>query len=147
MHEEEPDHAHRFLHRVVRVVEERARLMEVELVDVRRARLNRVLLEVRDAIVHDRHLDAMEMQRGLLGQVVLDDEPHTVALRGLERWTGHPTVVAPRLHVPVRKEFPRDGLGAEIPFLDSIDDPGRLGDEIRSGDRHRGHAGFPQAGH
>ena len=131
----------------MRVVEERPDLMEVELVDMRRARLDRVLLEVRDAVVRYRHFDAVKVQRSLLGQVVLDDEADAVALRGLERRTGHAAVVAPRLHEPVREEFLLDGLGGEVPLLDSVNDPGRLGDEVGPGDRHRGQAGAAQAGH
>ena len=86
MNDEEPDHAHHLLHRHVRVVEERAVLVERELVGKCAARRDRILRNTRHAIHLVRNLEAMPVHRERFGQSIRDDEADTVTLDRPRSW-------------------------------------------------------------
>ena len=72
MDDEEPYHPDALLHRIVRVVEKRAVLMEVELIHVGLAGTNWLLGQARYAVEADGHLQTMPVDGGRLGQFVVD---------------------------------------------------------------------------
>src|SRR5207344_2285905 len=71
------------------------------------ARLDRRLGDVRDTILVVGHLDAVEMDDGRFGQLVLEDDPHAVSLADPDLRPGYLPVVRPgfgalaRLHLPL----------------------------------------------
>ena len=79
----------------VGVVEERAVLVEVEFVDECLAGRDEVLHEPGNSVLADRDLQAVPVDRRGLGQAVLDDDPHPVALVDLDHRAGHRSVETP----------------------------------------------------
>ena len=95
MDDEQTNHPHHFLHRHVRVIEERAVLPEREFVDELAARRNRILGNARHAIHFDRDLEAVPVHGGDLGQAVFDDEARPFPLADLDRRPRHAAVESP----------------------------------------------------
>ena len=89
-------HAHRHRHLVgVRVVHERALVLHLELVDEGLADRDMRLGETADAVHAVRKQDPVPVDRGVLRQLVGDEDAHLVALDALDRRTGRLAVVAP----------------------------------------------------
>ena len=119
MDDEESHHPDALLHGVVRVVEIRAVLVEVELIDVGLAGTDRRLGQARHAVEADGHLQTVPVNGRRLGQLVVDDEAHTVALNDLDRRAGHRAVEAPDIHEQPRQELALDGHAVEVELLDA----------------------------
>ena len=98
MHDERADHAHHFLHGHVRVIEERAFLVQREFVSESAAGRNRFLGNAWRAVHIKGNFEAVPVHRSGLGQVVIDDDAHAIALVHLNRGAGRSAVVTPEVH-------------------------------------------------
>ena len=110
--DQQAEHPHHLLHRHVRVVEERAVLVQRELVHELAPGQDRVLCHAGHAVHRDGHLEAMPVRREDFGQVVLDDEADPVPLVHLDRRARHAPVEAPGLAVRAGPMSEDDQLGA-----------------------------------
>src|SRR5215813_6251960 len=137
MDNEEADQADHLGHGHVRVVEERAVLMHRELVGELLARHHEGLADGGYAIHLDGHLEPVPVDGLWLGESVLEDDPHAIALVHLDRRAGHARVVAPDLNDLAGHELRLDGLGHELEDLHALVDlVGELGHvEHRDGQR------------
>src|SRR5437899_12052811 len=86
--DEHSGHAHPLLHGAVRVVKERAVLVQAELVGERLPRLDWILSDAMHAIKAVRKLDAVAVEDGRLGQLVMEDDSYVVTFNGLDRRAG-----------------------------------------------------------
>ena len=136
MHDEGPDHAHHFLHRQVRMVEERACLVEREVVNKATARRNRILTGSRSAVHVVWDLEPVPVHGGGFGKVVIHDDPHPVSLVHLDRRPGNAAVIAPEVYDLAWDQLLLHRLGDEVKLLRTTDhSPGKLGN-IRSFNQH-----------
>src|SRR5260370_14425937 len=127
MNDEQTDHAHHLLHGAVRVVEESSRLVQRELVSKFAAGRNWFLADVGQAVHLYRNFQAVPVDRGGFGKVVLEDDPHAIALIDLDRRPWARSVVTPDLHVAPGYQPAFDGLGDKMKLLDAaIRPPGKL---------------------
>src|SRR5947207_13656169 len=97
MRHEKSDLAHHLLHGAVRVIEKRAFLVHGEFVDIFLAWRDRLLADVRHAVLLDGYFQTMPVQGSRLRQAVLEDHTYAIALRHLNRRTGAASVVTPRV--------------------------------------------------
>ena len=145
--EEQAHHPHPVLHPVVRMVEERAALVERELVRLHAARRDRGLRQPRHAVHRDRDLEPMPVDARRLGQVVVHDDANAVAFDRLDRRTGHAAVKAPDVDVEVGQELAPGVPAVEVELLRAaLHGPGELLGEVGRRDGHRWLAGLAVAG-
>ncbi len=96
-----------------------------ELVGVRRARLDRLLGDERNAVLIVRHLEPVEVHAGGFGKAVPHVDANPVAFAHPDLGAGELLVVYPRLHPFARRDFPLDFRAGEIVNLDPPVHPGR----------------------
>ena len=101
------------------MVEKRAVLVERKLVDETLARHDRLLLNARNAIHLDRKFEAMPMDSGWLGQVIVEDDAQPVSLVGLDRRPRRATVEPPEIERSAWNDDLLHGLGHQAEDLDS----------------------------
>jgi len=80
VHDECTEHSSHLLHRHVRVVEVRAFLMDIELIDESAARLYWFLADARHAIHAVRNFEAVPVHRRWLRKMIVEDDAYMVAL-------------------------------------------------------------------
>src|SRR5258707_6540620 len=80
VHDEGTEHSSHLLHRHVRVVEIRAFLMDIELIDESAARLYWFLADARHAIHAVRNFEAVPVHRRWLRKMIVEDDAYMVAL-------------------------------------------------------------------
>ena len=117
MDDEEPDHPHQLLHRHVRVVEERAVLLQRELERVAAAGRDGVEAEPGHAVDVGRDLEPVPVRGEDLGQAVLDDDAHPVTFGALDGRAGHRPVEPPRIDIAAGEEGGPHRLGNEVEHL------------------------------
>ena len=76
----QPRHPHDLLHTAVRVIEERAVLMQVELIDEHSTGGNRILREAGYTVHRNWKLDAVPVHYRGFRQLVVDNDAHPVAI-------------------------------------------------------------------
>ena len=133
MDDEQSHHADRHLHHLVgvRVVHVGAVLLQRERVLVGFAWLDVRLGQATDAVHAGRQVDAMPVDRGVLGQPVGHVDAHAIAFEDLDRRARGAAVVAPALRPRARRELVLDLLGDQMEHLDAIDHPMRQRPAIR----------------
>jgi len=138
MHDEGANHAHHFLHRHVRVVEERACLMQRKFVYETSSRRDRILAAPRRPVHVHRDLKSVPVHRGGLREMVLEDDSHVIALGHLDGWARGAAVVSPQADGFAGNQFLRNWFSNETKLLRAIDHaPGELRDVGRfHGNRH-----------
>src|SRR5581483_1311734 len=125
--DEQTNHPQHLLHRPVRVVEERPCLMQRELVDEPATRCDWLLTDVRHAVHAHGNFQAVPVDAGGLGEMVLENDSHVVALVHLDRRTWAGSVVAPDFHLAPRNKPSLYRLSYETEFLRSVHHlPGQL---------------------
>ena len=122
MHDERAHHAHRHLHHLVgvRVVHEGARVLHLELVDEGLADRDVRLRQPADAVHAVRQQDAVPVDRGVLGQLVGDEDAHLVAFDALDRRPRRLAVVAPQVRRHAGRELAAHRLGDEVELLPAV---------------------------
>ena len=95
MHDEAAEHADHLLHGHVRVVEEGAALVDVELVDEAAAGRDGLLRDAGLAVVAHLIFEAVPVDGACLGQMVVEDDAHVVALSDLNGRAGRGAVESP----------------------------------------------------
>jgi hypothetical protein len=107
---------------VVRVVEERAGRLGLELVGERLARVDDRLGHVRHAVLAVREHRAVDVDDRRLGQLVLEHDLQVVALGHAEQRAGDHAVVRPGVDELARGDFPLDDLRRQLEHLDAVDE-------------------------
>ena len=131
----------------MRVIEERSVLMDVELVDERLARFNRVLDESRRTVPLNGNLESMPVNEGRFGQFVGDNDPNSVTLGHLDGRSRHAAVVTVEVHENAGMEFSLNSLRHQLKDLHTIVHPvGQLGN-VRCLKRNRPLGGPAKARH
>ncbi len=120
MHDERAEHAHHFLHRHMRVVKVRSRLMQRKFVNKTSAGLNRILADSRSSVHLMRNFKSMPVHRRRFGQMIIDNNPHAVSLRDLDGRPWRAAVVAPDVNRFVRSDLLFYRLGNEMKDLNSV---------------------------
>ena len=101
--------------------------MERELERLRLARRQRRLGETGDAVHGDRHFQAVPVDARRFGELVVDPDPHPVALVDLDGRAGHRVVEAPDVDEQIGQELTPGVAAIKVEFLDAIDHlPGEL---------------------
>src|SRR4029077_19458731 len=95
MRDEKSDLADHFLHGAVRVVEKGSFLMHGEFVNVFFAGCDRLLTDVRDAVLLDGNFEAVPMDGSGFWKFVFEDYADAIALLDLDGRAGADPVVAP----------------------------------------------------
>jgi hypothetical protein len=80
----------------MRVVEKRPLRVQVEFVDELSSGRNRLLAEVRGAVHFERDFEALPVYAGRLWNMMLHNDPYTVALHDLNGGPRNRAVIAPR---------------------------------------------------
>ena len=139
MDDEKAVHAEGDLHHLVemRVIHQRAGLLERELVRERLARRDLRLIETAHAVHAVRDDEAVPVHRGPLGQFVRDEDAHAIAFERLDRRPRRRAVVAPAVHVEAVDELTAHRLGGEMKLLHAAHHLVRQ----RRSDIRRDHAG------
>src|SRR5688500_1567352 len=96
-----------------------------EFVGVALARLDRRLCDERNAIDIVGKLEPVKVHGGRLLELVVEDEPHAVALAYADLRSRDLSVVRPRFDFLARRCFPLNFLGRELEDLDALFDPWR----------------------
>ena len=119
---DEAVHAHRHLHHLVgvRVVHERPAMLHHEFVRVRLAGLDVRLREPADAVHAIGQPYPAPVNRRVLGQLVGDEDAHSVALDALDGRAGTLAVVAPQIGLHAGRNLADDGFGDQMKLLDAI---------------------------
>ena len=129
MRDEQAEEADHFLHGAVRVIEERAFLVDGEFVGVGFAGCDGFLADEGDAVLFDGHFEAVPVHGGAFGQGVFDVDADAIALRDLNRGTGAGAVVAPCVNRFEGSDFAFHGFGAEVEdFGRAVEREGEIGD-------------------
>jgi len=102
MHDESAEHAGHLLHCHVRVIEVRAFLMDVELIDEPSTWLNRRLADGGLAVVLDGVFKSMPVDGSRLRQVVIEDDADVIALIHLDGAPRCAAVEAPEIDGLIR---------------------------------------------
>src|SRR5208337_4849609 len=145
MRDEEPDEAHHFLHRAVRVIEKGASLMHREFVDERSSGRHGFLADPGHAVLFDRNFQTVPVQGSAFRQCVFKHNANTVAARDLDGWAGTTAVVAPHVDGLERRDLPFERRGLEAKDLYAgVELKGQLRN-IRSHHRHWREWGFGRA--
>src|SRR5438552_18085946 len=113
MRHEKSDLPHHFLHGAMRVVEKRPFLVHGEFVNVLLAGSDRLLADVRYAVLFDGDFQPMPVRGSGLRQSILEDHAHAIALLHLNRRPGAASVVAPRVDGLERRDSLLHRLGYE----------------------------------
>ena len=121
MHDEGPDHPHHFLHRHVRVVKERSRLVKGKLIHETAAWRNRILAASRRPIHLYRNLKSMPVHRRGFWKMVVHDDPDPIPLDHLNRRTGSAAVVPPEIYDLTGNQLLLYRFGDEMELLRAID--------------------------
>ena len=95
VNDEQTNHANGFLHGKMGVIKVRARLMQRDFIDPGLARHDRFLREKLDSVHRVGQFQAMQVERGRLGQFVMQHEAKLVPLGDLDGRTRHRTVESP----------------------------------------------------
>src|SRR2546427_9507443 len=111
--DEKADEPHHLLHGAVGVIEERAFLMDGELVQIFSAGRHGLLADERHAVLLDGDFEAVPVERGGFGQGVFKDDADAVALPNLDGWAGARTAVAPNVQRFERNDTALEGFGGE----------------------------------
>ena len=142
MDDEHPDQAHHFLHRHMRVVEERSVLMQRELVHKLSARRDQILRDAGHAVHLVRDLQTVPVHRKALGQSIFDDESDPIAFVDLNRRARNAAVESPCIDRPAGHEFRADVLGCNLEHFHAVfEAPWHVG-HVRGDDRNNPWAEF-----
>jgi hypothetical protein len=119
VHDEEAHHAHGHLHHLVRVrvVHERAGLLQDELVNERLAGRDVRLGQAADPVHAVGQELAVPVHRCVLRQLVGDEDADLIALDCLNGRAGRLAVVAPQVRLHAGGELAHHGLGDEVELL------------------------------
>src|SRR5689334_8774716 len=117
MDDEQPDHAHHFLHGHMRVVKERTALVHRELVNESAPRHDWILGETRHAVHIDRNFESMPMRSGGLWQVIVEDNSDSIAFLNFNHRPRYAAVIAPRRDRSAWNELTLDDLGNDVEFF------------------------------
>ncbi len=112
--------AHLHIALVMRVIHKRPRGLGGEFVRERLARLDRILRDARHAVHRVRDFDSVPMDRGWIGQLVLHDDPHLVALGDADHRSRHGSIVGVRGDGHAIQNRPQHGFGRQLENLDAI---------------------------
>ena len=137
VNDEEAEQAQHLRHRHVRVVEERAVLVQRELVGEALAGADERLADRGDAIHLDRHLDAVPVDCRRLREAVLEQDADTVTLRDLDRGSRVASVVPPHVHDPAGDELRLHRFRDEPEHLDAVVQLPRQLRHVEDGHGHR----------
>src|ERR1700740_341087 len=117
MHDESAHHPPPFPHTPMRLVEESSFLVQREFVHEASAGRDGVLREPRTAVHIKWNFETVPVHRSWLGQVVIDHNPHTVALIHLNCWAWGRAVVAPQVYCLAAKKNLLHRLGDQMKNL------------------------------
>src|SRR6185312_16085576 len=114
MHDERTKAAEHLLHRHVRVIEVRSRLMQRELINKAPTRLDWLLAQAGRTVHAVGNFETMPVHRHRLWQMVVYDEADAIALRHLDSRPGRATVETPQIHGFVRRQLLLYGLDDDV---------------------------------
>ena len=109
--------------------------MDLKLVNEAAARNNGLLRDAGLAIVAHLIFEAVPVDGGRFGEMVVEDDAHVIALVDLDGWAGRGAVEAPEVERPVGQDGLLHRLGDEMKDLGAVlESEGQVGD-IGRGDR------------
>jgi hypothetical protein len=120
MHDERAEHPHHFLHRHVRVIEKGPRLMQCKFVDEAASGQNRILADAGAAVHAVWNFKSMPVHGSRFRQVVVDDDPHAIALGDLNGRSRRAAVITPEVHRFVRYKLPLYRFSNQMENLDAV---------------------------
>ena len=112
--DEEANLAEHFLHGAVGVVEERAFLMDGEVVGEFVAGRHGFLADPGDTILLDGNFQAVPVEGGGFGEMIFENDADVISLADLKSGTWAGAVVAPGVDGFERGDFAADGFGGEV---------------------------------
>src|ERR1051326_4391057 len=122
MDDEAAEHPHHFLHGHVGVIEERAVLMQIELVNEFSTGHDRVLANAGHTIHLVGKFQTVPMYPGRFGQMILEENADAIALMGLDSRPGSGPVEAPQVERPAWDDHLLDRFGNQMEHFDTIVD-------------------------
>src|SRR5579883_2409677 len=120
MNNEAAKHSNHFLHRHMGVIEERAVLMKVELVNKTLAGHHRFLTDSGNSVHLDWQFKAVPMNTCWLGKTIFKNDPNSIPFGGLDRWSRCAPVESPQIECPARHDHLFNRLRDKAEDLDTV---------------------------